>query len=84
MSKFLEAYKADDGHVQTVKIQVGASTFSNEKLPRILVCLVHKLQLLFENYMVRFPDGETVACNDQDEPSSLVEPCSTCCESCEL
>ena len=36
-----------------------------------LVCPIQKIQLLVENHMVRFLDGRTVACNGQDDASSL-------------
>ena len=43
MAKIIEAYKGSDGHVQTVKIQVGDSTFNNEKLRKTLVHPIQKI-----------------------------------------
>ena len=84
MAEIIKAYKGSNGHVQTVEIGVGESTFNNEKLPTTLVRPTQKIQLLVENHMVQFPDKEAVACNDQDDASSRGEPCITCCKSCEL
>ena len=70
MAKVIKAYKGSYGHVRTFKIRVGDSTFNNEKLPTTLVRPMQKIQLLIENHMVLFPDGESLACNDQDDASS--------------
>ena len=70
MAKVIKAYKGSYSHVRTFKIQVGDSTFNNEKLPATLVRPMQKIQLLIENPMVLFSDGESLACNDQDDASS--------------
>ena len=70
MAKIIEANKRSYGHIRTVKIQVGDCAFNNEKLPKTLAFPMHKLQLLVEKQVVRFPDGETVAFNGQDDISS--------------
>ena len=84
MAEIIKIYKGSNGHVQTVEIGVGESTFNNEKLPTTLVRPTQKIQLLVENHMVQFPDEQTVACNDQDDALSRGEPCNTCCKLCEL
>ena len=75
MAEIIKPYKGSDGHVRTIKIQVGDSTFNNEKLLKTLVRPICKIKMLVENHMVQFPDGKTVSCNDQDDTSSSGEPC---------
>ena len=58
MAKIIKAYKRGNGHVQTNKIQVGESTLNNEKLPKTLVHPIHETQLLVENQIAWFLDGE--------------------------
>ena len=72
------------GHVQTVEIEADDSTFNNKKLFKMLIHLIQKIQLLPENHIVRFPDRETTACNDQDEMPSWGKPCITCSKACKL
>ena len=70
MTKIIETCKGSNSHVRKVKIRVGDRNFNNEKLPKKLVRPIHKIQLLVENHMVRFPDGEAVASNDLNDTSS--------------
>ena len=58
MAKVVDVYKSNDGHVRKVKLCVGDNKF-NKNSPKYLVRPIHKIQLLFENNEVRFPNGET-------------------------
>ena len=49
---------SNDVHIRTVKLRVGDNKFNGNSL-KYLVRPIHKIQLLFENDKVRFPDGET-------------------------
>ena len=69
MAKVIDVYKGYDGHVRTVKLRVGDNKF-NENSPKYLVRPIHKIQLLFENDEVRFPDRETEDKYNQDDESS--------------
>ena len=69
MAKVVDVYKGNDGHVRTVKLRVGDNKF-NENSSKYLVRPIHKIQLLFENDEVRFPDGETDDIHNQDDESS--------------
>ena len=68
MAKVIDIYKGNDGHVQTVKLRVGDNKF-NENNSKYLVRPIHKIQLLFQNDVVRFPDGETKGKYNQDDSS---------------
>ena len=46
MAKVIKAYKGSYSHVRTFKIQVGDSTFNNEKLPTTLVRPMQKMHHL--------------------------------------
>ena len=74
MAKVIDVYKGNDGHVWTVKLHVGGNKF-NENSSKYLVRPIHKIQLLFENDEVRFPDRETEDKYNQDDESSWGEPC---------
>ena len=69
MAKVVDVYKGNDGHVRTVKLRVGDNKF-NENSSKYLVRPIHKIQLLFENDEVRFPDGEKDDIHNQDDESS--------------
>ena len=58
MAKVVDVYKSNDGHVRKVKLRVGDNKF-NKNSSKYLVRPIHKIQLLFENNEVRFPNGET-------------------------
>ena len=53
------------------KLRVADNKF-NENGSKYLVRLIHKIQLLFENDEVQFPDGETDDNHNQDDESSCV------------
>ena len=57
-----------------VKLLVGDNKF-NENSSKYLVWPNNKIQLLFENNEVWFPDGETEDKHNQDDESSWGEPC---------
>ena len=69
MAKVVDVYKSNDGHVRTVKLRVGDNKFI-ENGSKYLVRPIHKIQLLFENDEVRFPDGEADDIHNQDNESS--------------
>ena len=69
MAKVIDVYKSNDGHVRTVKLRIGDNKF-NENGSKYLVLPFHKIQLLFENDEVQFPDRETEDKYNQDDESS--------------
>ena len=59
MAKVIDVYDSNNGPVQTVKLRsVGHDKF-NENGSKYLVRRIHKIQLLFENDGVQFPEGQT-------------------------
>ena len=60
--------------MQTVKLYVADNKF-NENGSKYLAHLIHKIQLLFKNDEVQFPDRETDNLYNQDDKLSWGEPC---------
>ena len=68
MAQVIDIHKSNYDHVQTVKLRVGHSKF-NENDSKYFVRPIHKIQLLFENDEVRFPNEETDGISYQDDES---------------